>query len=237
MSVLGPLPDEHEHAFVPLPIIDIHFRLGCKCGRILATMLVAERDVEPWEIKALLESVRDNREALRESRLSLSLVHDSFSSPTPRLSTEVLRRLEPRAVTLAYTGDSDTAYFELLRGLWGKGTLFIVEHDIGVMPDTLAEMEGCPEDWCACFYPYQRGKYAGLGCVKFSYELQISHPDVFEVMTRYGEGDVVHPPRHWCSLDQRLGNELRGPCRETQHQHGEVEHLSTGWPSHGCTPQ
>lgn len=128
---------------------------------------------------------------------------------------------------------SDTAYWELLAGLWEGGETFVlVEQDVKVAPGTLDGLEACPNAWCAATYPYLGSRdYAGLGCTKFAVEFCAQHPDLVEVAGRYE--DELHAPRHWCVQDAAIQMELRRrgvwPCLE----HGRVGHRD-GPPSHGC---
>lgn len=127
---------------------------------------------------------------------------------------------------------SDTAYTELLAHGWRLGEAFIiVEQDIVPWPGALAELEACPEPFCAFEYAYLGGTHAGLGCCRFSAALLAAVPDAVE-QTLAEENDV-HPRGHWCNLDDRLTRVLarRGYGK---HVHSPaVGHLSP-WPSHGC---
>lgn len=133
-----------------------------------------------------------------------------------------------------YVGMRDTAYWELLSGLWSKGQTFaIVEHDIVVQPDSLKELEECPWDWCSFGAPYFRGVYHGLGCIKFGTELIKRHPGALEQVAAYPPDDK-HPPKHWCRIDTYLQRALSG---EYHHRHEAVlTHVKDEklLPTHGC---
>ena len=130
---------------------------------------------------------------------------------------------------------SDESYHELLSDLWGAGKSFaLVEHDVVIGPDTLASFDSCPMEWCTFSYRYLSSVYWGLGCTRFRGSLLQRLPDVMVQVAEYGS--PRHPKRHWCIQDQAITTALRSRRLEWPHLHGEVEHLSDGWPSHGCRP-
>lgn len=78
---------------------------------------------------------------------------------------------------------SDTAYWDLLAGLWAAGEAFaVVEHDVIPAPGALASLETCPADWCSSPYPYFVGMYPGLGCARFGDGIMARHPDLMTVV-------------------------------------------------------
>ena len=109
----------------------------------------------------------------------------------------------------------------------------VVEHDIVVGPDTLAELDACPHDWCAFPYSYINGYHHGLGCTKFSAALIGRNPAAFRQVGTMS--DQNHPERHWCRLDGWLDIVLRRNG-EAIHSHWPlVEHRTdTAHSSHGC---
>lgn len=128
----------------------------------------------------------------------------------------------------------DTGYTMLLAALWRDGEAFtIVEHDIIPHPGAPAELEACPEPWCAFGYRYQHGTHAGLGCARFSARLLAAVPDAVE--QTLAESDEVHPAGHWCNLDDRLCRVLARYGFASHRHSPEVGHLSP-WPAHGCVP-
>ena len=129
----------------------------------------------------------------------------------------------------------DEAYFDLLTTLWATGESFtLVEQDIAVRPDTLAGFDDCPKLWCVAKYGYLGGSYWGLGATRFRGPLLKEFPDLMDDVGRYIT--PTHTARHWCILDQAITNALRARRMEWPHIHGEVTHLSDGWPSHQCRP-
>lgn len=138
----------------------------------------------------------------------------------------------------AYVGDSDEDYWTLLSNLWGDGEAFaLVEHDVLVRPDTLAELADCAEPWCSFVIPYLGGEYAGMACVKFSAELIAACPDALGIVGLMSNGEQ-HPRKHWCTLDSFLQSTLQrtGTARHVhQPALGHVRpYDGSPWPVHGC---
>lgn len=131
-------------------------------------------------------------------------------------------------------GEADDSYWTLLGALWAGGDGFIVvEHDILVLPETIPELESCPEPWCCAPYPYLggRGTIIGLGCTKFSAEITTAVPDA---VIRAGQMVDSHPARHWCRLDSRIQRALVDSGYHAHFEHTAVDHLNQRGPSHGC---
>jgi len=106
------------------------------------------------------------------------------------------------------------AYWRMLRKCWRAGSAFVlVEHDVMVRPDTIAELADCPEPWCAFAVWMGEGEIATLGCVRF------------------GEAVVRDPfpapePVEWTGLDMAMEHGLRG---WTKHVHRPaLGHLNPG---------
>ena len=135
---------------------------------------------------------------------------------------------------------SDEDYWALLAGLWADGRCFInVEHDVIVRPDTLAELEACPQPWCGFPLPYLGGEYPGLGCVKFDASIIAAVPDALVQAGRMSNGN--HPPKHWCTTDHFLQMVvLPAAVGHGKHVHwpalGHWRPYDDGLPqpSHGC---
>lgn len=104
------------------------------------------------------------------------------------------------------------AYWRLIRGLWATGEPFIVvEHDIVIRDDTLAELEACPHRWCAFLYHEAPGEpVSGLGCAKLT-------PDG----SRFPDIEV-----QWGNVDYEVAEQLRARGM-TVHEHGPwLRHLN-----------
>lgn len=136
---------------------------------------------------------------------------------------------EPRDVSGA-----DTAYWELLAGLWAAGEDFaIVEHDVIPAAGTLASFGACGHDWCSSAYPYLAGTYAGLGCARFRAPVMARHPDLMDVVGTMSNDS--HGPRHWCTIDAWLRVVLQRRGERQCTAHPEAGHPSQS-PAHGCVP-
>jgi hypothetical protein len=125
--------------------------------------------------------------------------------PYTRLEPVVRRALQAaeRLPTEVYVGSADTRYYDLLSDLWShRETFAIVEHDVIVRPDSLDELEGCPEPWCAFTVPYFVGDYPGLACTKFEASVMGGFPEAMSLVGTMS--NASHPPKHWCTLDAFL---------------------------------
>ena len=154
---------------------------------------------------------------------------------TAKLAPEVLwalQRVEVDFETVDVSG-SDEAYFELFAELWRAGAGFtLVEHDIVDHDGLVATFDRCEREWCVATYPYLRSTYWGLGCSRFRAALMERIPELVDEVAAYET--EKHSPRHWCTLDQAVTTMLRRHGVEWPHVHGEVQHLGTNLPSHGC---
>ncbi len=119
------------------------------------------------------------------------------------------------------------AYWRLLVEAWdGTADLMVVEHDVLPPPGIVAELAGCPAEWCTC--PYRVGGLMisrGLGCARFAAGLQARVPDAaVEAGVPAGERE---PGRVWWALDHRLAGVLgRFGC--VPHEHRAASHLQGG---------
>jgi hypothetical protein len=154
---------------------------------------------------------------------------------TKKLTPQVLWALQVDGVefeTVDVSG-SDEAYFDLFCECWRDGKSFtFVEHDIVAHSGVVPGFDRCDRDWCAASYPYLRGTYWGLGCVRFSSRLIERLPEVPDELADWESPN--HPPKHWCTLDQSVTTTLRYHGEQWPHLHGEVQHLGTNLPAHGC---
>lgn len=132
---------------------------------------------------------------------------------------------------------SDDAYWATLADMWDAAESFtIVEHDVIIQPDTIAELALCEREWCSFLVPYFNGPYAGLGCVKFTTPLIRRNPDALNVVA--GMSDPSHEPKHFCRLDAWLQQTL-GRAGEQLHIHDTIlghvrPYDGPPQPSHGC---
>jgi hypothetical protein len=139
---------------------------------------------------------------------------------------------------------SDESYWELIADVWAEGETFIVvEHDIIVRPDTLRSLLGCVEEWCTFPYAMCTGpELTGLGCTKFDASIMATVPNL---ITRTAQmEDALHPPKHWCRIDQNTQHELMRRHYVVCRHLPAVEHLRDDGdpantptytrPNHGC---
>lgn len=166
------------------------------------------------------------------SRLNLVIVPYTNHSKRRQRVLEAIRMqgYEPDPV---WVGADDAAYWRLIGERWTPDAdLRLVEHDIVPGPGVLAELDACPNAWCAFAYPYLHGDYPGLGCCRFRASVMQALPSAIE---RAGIAPVgSHPARHWCTLDHSLRTVLQ-KAGFTQCVHeGNVVHLGDNWPAHGC---
>lgn len=129
--------------------------------------------------------------------------------PFTRLEPLARSALEPFRPVYIDVSSDDLAYWRLLRGLWLGGKPFvIVEHDVIVWPDTIPELERCPEPWCAqAIHSVDTGAgrnwSATLGCVRFR---------------PWSRSWSVHPTP-WQRLDSAVGDALRAQRGKGVHVH------------------
>lgn len=119
---------------------------------------------------------------------------------------------------------SDTAYFESLCDIWGRGETFAtLEHDIVCRLDIVNAFESCPEPWCVfgytnmCHEACMESWRNELGCTRFRSEILTKVPGA---MSAIEDG----PLRDFHNVCDGLGNNLR-EAGYTHHWHNPpVEH-------------
>jgi hypothetical protein len=113
---------------------------------------------------------------------------------------------------------SPSAYHEMLLRVWSEGQGFtVVEQDIVVRPGRIAELEACPEPWCASVYPISGGFITGLGHVRFSHALVRERTAVIERIDSLPFDGT--PRRYWGRLDTRVGQSLMDHESLRVHRH------------------
>jgi hypothetical protein len=133
---------------------------------------------------------------------------------------------------------SDENYWSLLHRLWQKGeSIYNVEHDVLVRPDSLNELAACPEPWCGFAVPYLGGEYPGMCCVKFSAGIIAVCPDALDQVATMSSDK--HPPKHWCSMDHFLQMVVLPATGYRKHVHWPAlghyrDYAGLPQPSHGC---
>jgi hypothetical protein len=114
-----------------------------------------------------------------------------------------------RPVDMVDVSGADTAYADLVEGLWAAGADFLlVEHDMIPTVEAVERMERCGQWWCACPYAvnHQAGEeIIGFGFTRFRAQLLTAEPDAALAAGRW-QGQW--PPRHWACIDSRLARVL-----------------------------
>lgn len=102
----------------------------------------------------------------------------------------------------------EDSYWETLSKWWKTaGGVLVVEQDIVPWPGALKQLSECPNHWCTFPYLSHIGVVGdALGCTKFSSELMLQVPDLFEQMDELGWSDATHS---WRGLDRKLSYVLR----------------------------
>ena len=149
-------------------------------------------------------------------------------------------------------GGSDSAYFELLSGLWrAREAFLLIEHDVEIRAGLVEEAANCPEPWC--IWPYQRllpgphsswvdGAYGpgvallerSLGCTRFSRALLVREPDLMESVPKV---PIAWESRgHWRRLDDAIGHllGLRGYSPHVHHPEVRHHHWLARWERCSC---
>jgi hypothetical protein len=160
-------------------------------------------------------------------------VYVPYTKITPG-AQRALERFAPMAERV-YVGQDDQAYWRFWRDAWAlKRTFMVVEHDVVIGEDTVAEMTGCPKSWCAAPYPYISTISHGLACVKFRSELMVRFPTLFEMI---GAASIMrHPQAHWCTLDMAVSPVLWALGNPRCENHNMVDHPGHEFRStHGCS--
>jgi hypothetical protein len=125
--------------------------------------------------------------------------------PWTRKHPECMKSLAPFGPVYVNV-DYEFAYWSLTKWLWEDSEPFVlVEHDVLVRPDTIPELEACPERWCAFSIWMGEGTVATFGCVRFR---------------PHGRWPVPGPVE-WQGLDMATEYALTG-LGWTKHVHGPV---------------
>jgi hypothetical protein len=137
-----------------------------------------------------------------------------------------IRAYAPAAEFVDVSGD-DYGYWREIRARWkGEEDLMLIEQDIELLPECVAELEACEHDWCCYAYTIfrnrQRLRY-GLGCTKFSARAQ-----QLVGARRIAEGfalcKLCKGMGCWFHLDGRITEILRMDAGLKPHVHGDVTH-------------
>ncbi len=123
-------------------------------------------------------------------------------------TARLANRHAPGYVRVKLDPDDMGAYWALLAHLWREpGELVVIEHDIGIGPETLPGFAACPEPWCGNPYRVARQLLVCLGCTRFSAALKAAEPDLLEEVGDVGNDGL--PAKDWRRLDVRILDALR----------------------------
>lgn len=130
---------------------------------------------------------------------------------------------------LADVSASNESYWQLLERLWRGGESFgIVEHDIEVTADAIAQAETCACPWGVSPYggPGSAVLDQSLGCTRFSAQLLLAEPDAMSEVGSIDDAGPAVPLRDWRRIDARLYGVLRQreylPCIHAGVRHHHV---------------
>lgn len=148
-----------------------------------------------------------------------------------------LDKLRPEVLHAIYAAGGDPwvwdlsgkpmGYWRLVRDRWAAGDdLTIVEHDIVIPPNALADFDACPRPYCFHSFELFLGdveqvyEQPGLGCVRFRSELLAAVPFTVPEMTWNGEDQVGLDTRLWQMLKAAgYGPHRHEPRAEHLHQY------------------
>lgn len=122
-----------------------------------------------------------------------------------------------------------TAYHDLVCAWWqlcpADEDLVIIEQDVAITPNVLAEFAACDQPWCGFPTNAAGTVLVTTGCVKFSPQLRRDEPEAANLSRRIGPVQDGLAAGHWARIDVRLFGVLRG-MKYAPHEHRpEVAHL------------
>ncbi|MGH7240131.1 MAG: hypothetical protein ACREHG_08715 [Candidatus Saccharimonadales bacterium] len=146
-------------------------------------------------------------------------------------SADAIRKYAPTAEWIQTPLHFD--YNNALMSRWGSGEdIVIIEGDKEITDEVIPSFEACNEPWCTYSYytfptPYQRLITVGLGCTKYSADLQrqipaeeISQPHLETLPCPDCDGKGC-----WRYMDTRISFAILNRCIVfTPHVHGELNH-------------
>jgi hypothetical protein len=136
-----------------------------------------------------------------------------------------IRAYAPAAEFVDVSGD-DYAYWREIRARWnGTEDLMLIEQDIEILPECVAELEACEHDWCAYAYTIYRNRQRlrmGLGCTKFSARAQ-RLVNARKIAERFTLCKNCKGQGCWYHIDGRISELMRDEGLKP-HVHGDVIH-------------
>ena len=99
-----------------------------------------------------------------------------YTALHPRTITALLN-YAPAVEFIRVDPNDDYSYARAIQEHWGKDDLVIVEQDIEIHAQVLADFEKCDHDWCLCAYQVREEILDWcIGCVRFSLAAQQKAP-------------------------------------------------------------
>jgi hypothetical protein len=135
----------------------------------------------------------------------------------------------PADAEFVYVGGAFTDYWDGIAARWGAGDLLIVEHDIRIHDQVIAQFDACPNMWCTFPYLHSPGYYldCGIGCVRFRRQCQqaVTPQEIQHIWGSCWECAPDNTPGCWRHIDGKIKQALED--RGLQHHVHEpaVEHL------------
>lgn len=139
-----------------------------------------------------------------------------------------LQLYAPDAEYIDCRGDDQT-YARLISERWtGEDALVIIEHDNEITADVLPSFASCLEPWCVYEYeifspPWTRMCNTGLGCVRFSADLQRKVDFNEHVLKTCPSCGDIHA--FWGNIDVKLASGLENYLHNGPHVHGTIRHF------------
>lgn len=152
-----------------------------------------------------------------------------YVKPVQAGTADALARYAPQVQYVQLDPGDEYAYGWAIAARWqGTEDLLIVEPDNVIHQHVLSSFGACGKLWCSFEYeifapPYTRMCSAGLGCTRFSAELQRMF-DFPQVIMRELCADCGGQHGQWGTLDGRIAVELNRRNMQV-HVHGSVGHL------------
>jgi hypothetical protein len=150
-------------------------------------------------------------------------------------AAEAIRKYSPDAEWID-TGKSIFDYNLAIASRWiGLEDLVVIEGDKEITAEVIPSFSDCNDPWCSYSYlvypePYQKSVRVGLGCTKYSADLQYKIPvDSFICNDPIGDKWVDCPDCNgtgcWRFLDTRISLAILQSCITFgPHVHGTINH-------------
>lgn len=151
-------------------------------------------------------------------------------------TAEALAAYAPDTIFIDTSSDI-YAYNRVIEAYWGHDDLVVIEEDKVVTPEVIRSFDSCDQLWCSYSYfvyprPYRQRVSYGLGCARFSAEVQQKVPvESFlyddsraREMHIAGTCELCNGKGCWKYLDSRIACQMWDRSINV-HVHGQVEHL------------